>query len=189
MNVARFLVPRIETRRFGALLRLSALGLVLGGAYGALHDQVSYAISPEYFTKMKFRQFAWADAGWPPRVFASVVGLVAAGAVGLFVGWFLGRAGLDELPHTVRRRQTAIAFATVLGTTAAAGALGAGLGAWAARGDVSSWSGWRDALDLRDVPSFVAVAYLHAAGYVGAVVGLVAAIVRVRRARRSIPAE
>ena len=48
------------------MLGIAALGAVLAGCYGALHDQISYTISPEYFTKVKFEQFRYADFGWPP---------------------------------------------------------------------------------------------------------------------------
>src|SRR5437773_893001 len=78
-------------------LRLALLGAAIAGAYGAVHDQVSYTISPEYFTKVKFHQFAYADFGWPPRVFAAEVGFLASSLVGLIAGWLLARLGLAEL--------------------------------------------------------------------------------------------
>ena len=46
-----------------ARLLLVFVGAVLAGCYGALHDQISYTISPEYFTKVKFEQFRYADFG------------------------------------------------------------------------------------------------------------------------------
>ena len=39
------------------MLGVAAVGSVLAGVYGIFHDQVTYAISPEYFTKLKFDQF------------------------------------------------------------------------------------------------------------------------------------
>jgi hypothetical protein len=44
-------------------------------------------------------------------------------------------------------------------------------------------SEWRDSLGLRDVLSFVIVAWLHGASCAGAFAGLVLAIVYVRRVR------
>ena len=41
--------PVIPHRRLPAMLGIAALGAVLAGCYGALHDQISYTISPEYF--------------------------------------------------------------------------------------------------------------------------------------------
>src|SRR5580700_8579924 len=89
--------PTFPAKQFPAMLCIALLGAVVAGMYGALHDQISYSISPEYFTKLKFRQFSYADFGWPHRVFASEVGFLATWWVGLFAGWFLARAGLVEI--------------------------------------------------------------------------------------------
>lgn len=51
------------------MLGLCVVGSLIAGTYGILHDQVTYSIGPEYFTRFKFEQFAWADWGagksWP----------------------------------------------------------------------------------------------------------------------------
>jgi hypothetical protein len=165
------------------MVRVAALGAVLAGAYGSLHDQVSFAISPEYFTKLKFAQFAWADIGLPPRAFASEVGFLASWWVGMIAGWVLARIGFGE---ACSRRDVARAFAIVLGVAAVCGAIGALLGRAAARTDIAEWDGWRLNLRLTDPPAFVVVAWLHWASYLGAVTGLVVATVDARwRARRA----
>ena len=41
---------------------------VLQVIYGILHDQVTFSISQEYFTKLKFYQFGYANLGLPTRV-------------------------------------------------------------------------------------------------------------------------
>lgn len=46
---------------------------------------------------------------------------------------------------------------------------------------LTGWRACRDACSIRDLPGFVIVAWLHASGYVGALLGLVVAIVLVRR--------
>jgi hypothetical protein len=163
------------------MLGIALLGTLVAGTYGALHDQVSYSISPEYFTKMKFQQFAYADFGWPPRTFASEIGFLATWWVGLFGGWFVARAGLAEIPPPARRKCIVRTFAIVLTTAALIGAVGALIGVVVARGDLSAWSEMQQVLDIHDLRGFVIVAYLHAAGYLGALAGLILAIVYVRR--------
>ena len=49
-----YLVPRIPREDLPAMLRIALVGGVVAGAYGILHDQITYSISPEYFTKLKF---------------------------------------------------------------------------------------------------------------------------------------
>jgi len=164
------------------MLGIALLGAIVAGSYGALHDQISYAISPEYFTKLKFRQFADADFGWPPRVFASEIGFLATWWVGLFGGWFVARAGLAEIPPPSRRKCVVRAFAIVLTVASLIGAIGALLGVVVTRvSDLREWSEAQQALGIQDLRAFVIVAYLHFAGYLGALAGLILAIVYVRR--------
>ena len=181
----KLLVPRFPICRLPIMLRIAVYGAVISGGYGIVHDQISYSISPEYFTKMKFRQFAWANLGWPPRVFASEVGFLGTWWVGLFAGWFIARAGVEEIPAVSRRKCIIRSFAIVFIFTVLSGAVGCVLGIVVTH--VSALDTWRDAqwaLDLEDLRSFVIVAYLHAAGYLGSLVGLVLAIWYVRNVIR-----
>jgi hypothetical protein len=167
--------------RLLAAARLAALGAVGAAAYGALHDQVSYAVSHEYFTKMKFAQFAWADVGLPPRAFASEIGALASWWVGAIAGWSLGRVGFAD-PATTPRAEVVRAFAVVLAAALVGGAVGAALGVGASR-DVSGWREWTRSLWLADTPAFVVVAHLHWGSYVGGALGLVLAVTDARRRR------
>jgi hypothetical protein len=177
-----FLYPKFPAHHLPAMVRVACLGAVVAGCYGALHDQVSYAISPEYFTKLKFRQFDYADFGWPPRLFAAEVGFLATWWVGLVAGWFLARAGLAEMPATERWPCTVRSFAIFLTVAPVAGLIGAVLGVALTRdGSLGAWSQWKHEFRIEDLRAFVIVAYIHAAGYLGALAGLVLAIVYVRR--------
>lgn len=173
MNI---LYPKIEWKRLPAMLAITLLGAALAGIYGALHDQISYSISPEYFTKMKFQQFRYANFGWPQRVYASEVGFLASWWVGAIGGWLLARLGLDGFPPAVRHRYVAKAFAIVFGTAVIIGGAGLLLGTIVTHhSDLRGWKEFKDAFDLQDFPGFVIVAYLHAASYLGALVGVIAA--------------
>jgi hypothetical protein len=171
--------PAIGRRELPALVGITVFGAVLAGAYGALHDQVSYTISPEYFTKMKFRQFAWADFGLPERVFVAEIGFLASWWAGLIAGWLLARLGLAQLWLAGERRRAATAVAILLLVVALSGAAGAGVGAAVAYGGpLDDWRGWGAYID--DLPAFVVVAHLHWGSYAGALVGTLAALAYVR---------
>lgn len=177
-----FLFPVFPAKRLPTMIWIALLGALLAGPYGMLHDQISYAISPEYFTKLKFRQFFWADLGWPPRLFAAEVGFLATWWVGLIAGWFLARAGLAELPLLARRKCTIQSFAIVAVVAPVFGLLGALLGVVVIRNSsLSSWNDIQRTLQIEDLPAFVIVAYLHAGGYLGGLIGLVLAIVYVKK--------
>jgi hypothetical protein len=175
-----WLYPRFPAGQLATTIRITLLGTTVAAVYGAIHDQISYSISSEYFTKMKFRQFAWADLGWPPRLYASVIGALATWWVGLIGGWLLARLGLAQLPAAIRRQAIVRAFGIVFVAAAVSGAIGATIGAAA---NLAGWADWQRNLELEDLRSFVIVAHLHAGGYIGALAGVILAVVYVRRVR------
>jgi hypothetical protein len=134
------LYPRIKLARLPAMIGVSLLGALLAGVYGAVHDQISYSISPEYFTKLKFHQFSYANCGFHPRIFAAEVGFLASFWVGMIVAWLLARVGLTQIPPPQRRRVTIRAFLIVFAFALVLGISGALLGlARVKSGDLSSW--------------------------------------------------
>ena len=58
------------------------LAVFIASLYGVAHNQISYTVAPEYFTKFKFRQFGFVDTPLPERVRASMVGFLAS--------WWMG---------------------------------------------------------------------------------------------------
>ena len=56
-----------------AFLTFIVLAMVTAGLFGALHDQVSYSVSREYFTRFKFSQFQLLNPAVPERVRAAEV--------------------------------------------------------------------------------------------------------------------
>lgn len=175
------LYPRMSRARLVASVRIAMLGAALGAVYGALHDQVSYSIAPEYFTKLKFVQFDYAEFGAAPRVFVAEVGALGSWWVGMVAGWVLCRAGFRDPSSVSFRGDVLRAFGIIAAGTVASGFVGATLGVFASRGDLAEWDGWRRALRLLDVPAFVVVAYLHWASYAGGLLGLVLAVFDARR--------
>ncbi len=43
------------------------LAILAAGLFGAVHDQISYTLSYEYFTRFKFHQFHLVDSPLPER--------------------------------------------------------------------------------------------------------------------------
>jgi hypothetical protein len=65
----------------------------MAGIYGFLHDQISYTVSPEYFTQFKFHQFDIPDS-LHNRIGAGIVGIKATWWMGLVIGIILIPLGL-----------------------------------------------------------------------------------------------
>src|SRR5205814_10033702 len=95
------------------------------GLYGALHNQISYTVSPDYFHAFKFHQFGIPEQ-LRGRVGASIVGWHASWWMGLFIGVPVLLVGLILPGWKVYLSRCLIAFAVVAGT-----ALLVGLGALA----------------------------------------------------------
>ena len=176
------LYPKIRLAHLPSMLGYATLGAILAGIYGVVHDQLTYSISAEYFTRFKFVDFHYADFGLPRRVFVAEIGFLATWWVGFFSAWFIARVTVPAFSGRVAFRYSAGAFLIVL----AGGLLGAAVGYvfGVLHGpDYSAWEAFTSACKLTDVPSFVRVAYIHNAGYSGGLVGLVAAIIYVVRLR------
>ncbi len=98
MSFIRFLVPDIPADEFRRMLLMAIAGALAAGMYGIAHDQITYSISPEYFTRMKFAQFRHADFGFPPRIFIATIGFLGSWWVGLIAAWFLARLLVPSRP-------------------------------------------------------------------------------------------
>jgi hypothetical protein len=175
--------PRFALRLLPRMLGIAAVGAVVGGVYGIVNDQVTYSISPEYFTRLKFQQFAYANFGFPTRVYVAEIGFLASGAVGFFATWFLARIAVPAWPTQVAFRRCLIGFAIIFASAFAAAIVGCVFGLYHSS-DYSNWQEVGFVLGVVDLPAFVRVAYIHNAGHLGGLIGLIAAIAFLLRLKR-----
>ncbi|MEH3023519.1 MAG: hypothetical protein PGN19_12385 [Pseudomonas oryzihabitans] len=150
--------------------------IALAALYGALHDQVSYSLGPDYFTCLKFPQFGLLDSDAAPRWRAARVGLQAGAVAGLPLGLALlwlarGRPAGDRYLW----RGSAAVLLGALGCAL----LGLGLG-WFA---LELGSVLRVPACVQDRRGFLLAAWMHDGSYLGALLGLLAFAWRNRRRR------
>ncbi len=174
------LFPEVSLALLPRILLCAAVGAIIAGCYGIIHDQITYTISEEYFTKLKFKQFHYADFGWPRRMYVAEIGFLATWWVGLFGGWFIGRVAVPRLIGKELVRCCRNAFAIMFVGAAIGTLFGYVLGLMHGP-DFSSWQSITFELGVVDAADFVRVAYIHNCSYAGGLVGLVAAIVYARR--------
>ncbi|HMQ21696.1 MAG TPA: hypothetical protein PKE00_04350 [Planctomycetota bacterium] len=169
-------------------LRNIAVGACLGGIYGGLHDQVSWALSREYFTRFKFDQFAWADVGLAPQAFASLVGVLATWWAGAIAAYVVSRMAFRHAfsggPAAWPLRRVVVHLLFVLGAAVLGGLLGEAYAQFRQPDVERLWSGWRHYGGVEDLAAFARVGYIHNFGYGGALVGIVSAALWVRRQGR-----
>lgn len=169
-----YLIPRFALKDLPVMAGLSLLGALIAGLYGIAHDQITYSISPEYFTNFKFKQFHWANLRLGDRTFVSCIGFLATWWVGLIIAWILVRRLLPGQQQKVACQNVLKGFFVVFSTVLLFGVGGFLYGTL--RGpdaDYSNWSWAFEDYQISDQWAFVRVAYVHNAGYLGGLVGLI----------------
>ena len=179
------LYPKFRLSLLPTMLGYALLGAIVAGIYGVLHDQITFSISQEYFTRLKFFQFHYADFGLPRRVFVAEIGFLATWWVGFIAGWFLARVVVPICPPVQARSKILRGFWIILFCGFAGSTCGFGWGLLRGpNGDYSGWQGFGTMHGVVDLPSFVRVAYIHNASYLGGLLGLIVALIRIRRRGR-----
>ena len=115
-------------KKFLTLLVLIAIAILAAGVYGIVHDQISYTVSPEYFTKFKFEQFRLVDSPLPDRVKAGIVGFLASWWMGIPIGILVGSMGLMHRGHQRMLQVSLQSFVLVVGFTLVVGLAGLAYG-------------------------------------------------------------
>lgn len=159
-------------------LLLVFIAIVLSGLYGIAHDQLTYTIAPEYYTKFKFLQFRLMDSPWPERVRAGMVGFLATWWMGILIGLTVGLAGFMQRDWRRMLLVTLQAYGVVVVVTAAVGLLGLAYGYYQTMAiDRGAYLGWVVPPDVVDLRSYLCVGYMHNASYLGGLIAIVAGIV------------
>lgn len=170
------------------LLLIIGLGPLIGGLYGIIHDQLTYTISPEYYTKFKFYQFGLIDIGneaiFPnPRLEVSAVGFMATWWMGLPIGLILGLVGLTIKDNKQMFRTTLKAFVLTTIIAFITGLIGLAYGKLILAVTGVSW--WLPN-NLIDKKNFIAVGSMHNFSYLGGLTGLIAGIIYILRQKKKL---
>ncbi len=179
------LYPKLRLDLLPAMFGYTLLGALIAGFYGMLHDQITYSISCEYFTRLKFLQFHYADFGLPRRMFVAEIGFLAPWWVGLIAGWFLARIAVPVFPQKKARSSVLRGFAIIFAGGFVAALVGFLLGLrLGPDSDLCAWQGFVTTRGVVDLPNFVRVAYIHNASYLGGLIGLIVALLYLRRLKQ-----
>lgn len=162
-------------RKFGVFASTIFISAILAGLYGIIHDQVTYSISTEYFTKFKYQQFGFEPAWFGgDRQTVSIIGFLATWWTGIIIGIGLGLTGLifsehKKMWHEIKRSIFVTFFIAVL-----TGFIGFLYGRFYLTKTGVNW--WLPD-DLADKSSFIVVGSIHNFSYLGGLFGLIIGIV------------
>jgi len=143
------------------------------GLYGILHDQFTFTISTEYYTKFKFTQFNTAPA-IPHRLGAAFVGFYATWWVGLFLGPVLALTGLIHRDWKEMLNVYLKSIVCILIVTIIVGLIGLLYG-WIFL--IDKELNWVFPESLVDKASFIMVGSMHNFSYAGGVIGLIIGVI------------
>jgi hypothetical protein len=163
---------------FFLLLGLSALSAAI---FGALHNQLSFTVGPDYFLSFKFPQFG-IPPDMAPRLGASIVGVQASWGVGVLIGlpaFLIGLLTVPDARSYLAGGLGAIGLVIVLATSAALTGLVGGLIA-DATGALDGALTPPEGVNRSD---FLRAGFMHEASYVAGAMGALLAIWPMRRAR------
>jgi hypothetical protein len=167
------------TKKLIVFLLLITLAPLIGGIYGVIHDQLTYTISPEYYTRFKFIQFGLIEQGSQstieqPRILVSIVGFLATWWMGVPIGIVLGFTGLIHSTAKKMFRITMQSFGVAMAIAFLCGIFGLAYGRFHLAITGVDW--WLPE-NLADRTSFIAVGSMHNYSYFGGILDLLGGIV------------
>jgi hypothetical protein len=163
-------------RKIGLFLVFLPAAVLVAGLFGALHDQISYSVSSEYFTKFKFIQFRLLEAHLPERIRAAEVGFRASWWMGIPLGIFCGSAGFLQRSPAQMARALAWSLPAITTFTLIFALVGLAYG-WSqtATIDLLRYRGWFVPADVIDLRQYLCAGYMHNAAYLGGALSIPAA--------------
>ncbi|WP_426430088.1 hypothetical protein ACPX19_11180 [Winogradskyella sp. HB-48] len=158
-------------KKIGLLLVIIIISIVLASIYGFLHNQISYSISTEYFTKFKFKQFGFVEYGKvTPRLTAGIIGMWSTWWFGLIIGLVLGIVAMFQPNSKIMWKSGMTAILRNLGIAIGIGIVGILIGKFIMSNSNLTWD---FPADLIDKKNFITVGTMHEFSYAGGIIGLI----------------
>lgn len=155
-------------KKMFVFLLLVLIAIFFAGLYGMLHNQISYTVSPEYFTKFKFRQFGLEDMPLPEQVRASIVGFLASWWMGIPIGILVGLMGFIHQGYRRMFKISLWSFVLAVGFTLIFGLCGLFYGWFQTRTiDLASYQTWFIPGDVVNLRRLLCAGYMHNSSYLG----------------------
>ena len=157
-------------KKIGLLILIVIISIILASIYGIFHNQVSYSISNEYFTKFKLEQFGFV--AYPDTVIMTigVVGFLSTWWFGLLIRLINGIVGLFQPTAKIMWKNTFGATIRTLLIAIGFGIVGVLVGKFIISNINANWN---LPADLTDRKSFLIAGTMHNFSYLGGIIGLI----------------
>ncbi len=143
--------------------------------YGIIHNQITYTISNEYYTKFKFQQFGF-DQYWHDnsRFYVSLTGIYATWFFGGFIGIIYGILNL----YKPKNKQIFKSIFTTLVVAFIFGFIGYIYGLL-----FINYHQWNFSTEIINRKQFKIVGAIHSFSYLGGLVGLIIGIFKFMKSK------
>lgn len=171
-------------KKIAVIPLLFLIGCLFAGVYGALHNQISYTVSPEYFTQYKFHQFH-ISPDMPDRIGAAIVGWNASWWMGIVIGIVVIPFGL-KIPGLKQYFFGTVRSFAVVALTAMVVLLLALLIAFVAVDADFAGQQVRFGNEIDNDVAFMRAGIMHTLSYLGGLVGIITGCISIVAQRRKI---
>jgi len=160
-------------KKLGTFCLFLGLAIVSAGAFGVIHDQISYTVSHEYFTRFKFLQFHLVDSPLPERLRVAEIGFLASWWMGIPIGLLTGVAGFIHPDARQMRSALLRSILAIVGFTLAFALCGLFYGYLQTRTlDLAHYRHWFIPKDVQNLRAFLCAGYMHNSAYLGGILAI-----------------
>ncbi|SNR14481.1 hypothetical protein [Tenacibaculum jejuense] len=172
-----------------AFILILIIAPFLGSIYGIVHDQITFSIAEEYYTKFKFFQFGLYNWGMgqnmgtsetpevilnSPRFGAGIIGVLSTWWVGLISGIILGFTGLIHKDGNTMFRITLKAIIYTIIIAFLTGLIGFIYSKINVIENIPNWYLPKNVIHKKD---FITVGTIHNFSYLGGLIGLIIGVI------------
>ena len=156
----------------------------MASVFGAINNQITYSISPEFFTKSLFPQFGFVEYGQnTPRVTAAIIGVWSTWWIGLIIGIVQGFTGLIHKNSNMMLRKILQSIFITISVVMLFAVFGYAFGKVYLLNTNINWgfSGTQEQLK-----NFIIAGYIHDFEYFGGILGLISGVYYQFRSRSAV---
>lgn len=154
--------------KFAAYLLFVFVAIPVSGLFGIVHDQISFTVSPEYFTRFKFIQFQLLDPSVPERLRVAAVGFLASWWMGVPLGLLSAAPAFVYRRPEQMRRALLWSLPLIVGFTLSFALGGLSYGFMQTQSiEIAQYTGWYIPREVQDLRNYLCVGYMHNAAYMG----------------------
>lgn len=156
------------------LLFTILFSILLASLFGVLNNQITYSISPEFFTKSLFPQFGFVEYGLnTPKTTAAIIGVWSTWWMGLLIGNVIGFTSLTHSSSLIMKKEIKKSLFITIASVILFGVIGYVFGQIYLYDTLITF-GFQGTQE--QLKNFIIAGYIHDFEYIGGILGLLVAV-------------